>query len=51
MQSYWNHTEIIQHGVSQSLIDGRGEFCKSIDGNNENINRIINDTLLVITGH
>ena len=26
------------------LIDGRGEFSKSIDGNNENINKIINYT-------
>jgi hypothetical protein len=24
------------------LIDGRGEFSKSLDGKNENINRIIN---------
>ncbi|WP_458721698.1 hypothetical protein [Candidatus Nitrosocosmicus sp. R] len=30
--------------MSHSLIDGTGEFSKSIDGNNEKINRIINDT-------
>ena len=39
LKSYWN----ISHGVSR-LIDGRGEFSKSIDGNNENINKIINYT-------
>ena len=39
-----NHVEIIQHGVSHSLTDGRGEFCGQIDGNNENINRTIKDT-------
>jgi hypothetical protein len=37
LKSYWN----ISDDVSR-LIDGRGEFSKFIDGNNENINRIIN---------
>jgi len=39
-----NNIEIIQHGVSHALIDGRGEFSKNIDANRNNINRIINDT-------
>ena len=39
LKSYWN----ISDGVSR-LIDGRGEFSKSIDRNNENINKIINYT-------
>ncbi len=39
LKSYWN----ISDGVSR-LIDGRGEFSKSLDGKNENINRIINYT-------
>ena len=39
-----NKIEIIQHGVSHDLIDGRGEFGKQIDGKSENINRTINET-------
>ena len=39
-----NKIEIIQHGVSHDLIDGRGEFSKHIDGKSENINRTINET-------
>ena len=39
-----NNIEIIQHGVSHALIDGRGEFSKNIDANRNNINRIINET-------
>ena len=39
-----NKIEIIQHGVSHDLIDGRGEFGKHIDGKSENINRTINET-------
>jgi hypothetical protein len=38
-----NHVEIIQHGVSHALIDGRGEFSRNIDGNGET-DTIINDT-------
>ena len=38
-----NHVEIIQHGVSHALIDGRGEFSRNIDGNSDS-NTIINDT-------
>ena len=41
-----NNIEIIQHGVSHALIDGRGEFSKNIDGNRNNINRIIKDTFV-----
>ena len=41
-----NNIEIIQHGVSHALIDGRGEFSKNIDGNRNNINRIIHDTFI-----
>ncbi len=40
----YNKIEIIQHGVSHDLIDGRGEFGKHIDGESENINRTINET-------
>ncbi|MDN5847267.1 MAG: DUF2334 domain-containing protein, partial [Candidatus Nitrosocosmicus sp.] len=39
-----NHVEIIQHGVSHSLIDYRGEFSKHIDGTGKSINRTLNDT-------
>ena len=38
-----SHVEIIQHGVSHALIDGRGEFSRNIDGNSDK-NTIINDT-------
>ena len=38
-----NQVEIIQHGVSHALIDGRGEFGRNIDGNSDR-NTIINDT-------
>lgn len=38
-----NHVEIIQHGVSHALIDGRGEFSRNIDGNYKT-DTIINDT-------
>ncbi len=37
------HVEIIQHGVSHALIDGRGEFSMNIDVNSYT-NTIINDT-------
>ena len=36
--------EIIQHGVTHDLIDGRGEFSQQIDGKSEDINRTIKDT-------
>jgi hypothetical protein len=38
-----NHVEIIQHGVSHALIDGRGEFSVNIDGNSD-ANAVISDT-------
>ena len=38
-----SHVEIIQHGVSHALIDGRGEFSRNIDGNSDK-NTIIEDT-------
>ena len=38
-----NHVEIIQHGVSHALIDGRGEFSGNIDGNSD-VKAIISDT-------
>ena len=39
-----NKIEIIQHGVTHDLIDGRGEFNHQIDGKSEDINRTIKDT-------
>ncbi len=39
-----NKIEIIQHGVTHDLIDGRGEFSQQIDGKSEDINRTIKDT-------
>jgi len=39
-----NKIEIVQHGVTHDLIDGRGEFSQQIDGKNEDINRTIKDT-------
>jgi len=36
--------EIIQHGVTHDLINGRGEFSQQIDGKSEDINRTIKDT-------
>src|SRR6478735_496842 len=41
-----NDIEIIQHGVSHALIDGRGEFSKNIDENRNNINSLIKDTFI-----
>ncbi|MGN6347157.1 MAG: DUF2334 domain-containing protein, partial [Candidatus Nitrosocosmicus sp.] len=38
-----NQVEIIQHGISHALIDGRGEFGRIIEGNSD-MNTIINDT-------
>lgn len=42
----YNKIEIIQHGVTHDLIDGRGEFSQQIDGNSENLNRTIKDTFI-----
>jgi hypothetical protein len=39
-----NKIEIIQHGVTHDLIDGRGEFSQQIDVKSEDINRTIKDT-------
>ena len=39
-----NKIEIVQHGVTHDLIDGRGEFSQQIDEKNEDINRAIKDT-------
>ncbi|MDF0680752.1 MAG: DUF2334 domain-containing protein [Candidatus Nitrosocosmicus sp.] len=39
-----NKIEIIQHGVTHDLIDGRGEFSRQIDGKSEDINKTIKDT-------
>ena len=39
-----NKIEIIQHGVTHDLIDGRGEFSQQIDGKSKDINRTIKDT-------
>jgi len=36
--------EIIQHGVTHDLIDGRGEFSQQIDRKSEDTNRTVRDT-------
>lgn len=42
----YDKIEIIQHGVTHDLIDGRGEFSQHIDGKDgEDLNRAIRDTL------
>jgi hypothetical protein len=41
----YNNVEIIQHGVTHDLIDGRGEFSQQINGKSEDINRTIKDTI------
>ena len=40
----YNKIEIIQHGVTHDLIDGRGEFSQQINRKSEDINRTIKDT-------
>ena len=40
----YNKIEIIQHGVTHDLVDGRGEFSQQIDGKSEDINKTIKDT-------
>ena len=41
----YNKIEIIQHGVTHDLIDGRGEFSQQIDKEkSKNINKTIKDT-------
>jgi hypothetical protein len=40
----YNKIEIIQHGVTHDLINGRGEFSQQIDGKSEDISRTIKDT-------
>ena len=39
-----NKIEIVQHGVTHDLIDGRGEFSQQIDEKSKDINRTIKDT-------
>ncbi len=42
----YNKIEIIQHGVTHDLIDGRGEFSQQIDKKkSEDFNRTIKDTI------